>query len=103
MRSEQFIQLQMDDAAILVLALLDQKHHQERHDRGSRIYDELPSVRIVKERARYDPEDYSKHCDAESDRRACPSCGSSRERVEGARNRVSAGKGRAGLSVSGTV
>jgi hypothetical protein len=36
MRRQQFVELQVHGQRILVLALLDQEHHQERDDRGAR-------------------------------------------------------------------
>jgi len=43
---KQFIEFQVQRDAVLVLALLDQGHHQERDDRGASVDDQLPILRI---------------------------------------------------------
>ena len=48
MRREQFIQFQMNGHAILVLALLNEKDHQERDDGRARVDDQLPAIGEMK-------------------------------------------------------
>ena len=55
-KREQFIELQMDSHTVLVLALLDEKNHQEGDDSGSRIDNELPVFREVKDRTAEEPD-----------------------------------------------
>lgn len=55
--ANEFVQLQLDSFAVSVLTVLDEKDGKERHQRRSCIYDELPSVRIMKERTGGSPHD----------------------------------------------
>ena len=41
----------MDGFRVLVLRLLDQKHHQKGNDGGSRVDHQLPGIRIMTHRA----------------------------------------------------
>jgi hypothetical protein len=41
---DQLIELDLDRFGVAVLGALNQEHHQERHDRGSRVDHELPGV-----------------------------------------------------------
>src|SRR5215213_6828905 len=49
--SDQFVELEMDGARVAALGALDQKNHQERDYRGSRIYDELPRIGPAEKRS----------------------------------------------------
>jgi hypothetical protein len=56
-RSDQLVELQVESVRISVLGVLDEEHHEERHDGRSRVDHELPRVREVEERARDAPHD----------------------------------------------
>ena len=49
--ANKFIQLGLKGGSVPILRVLNEEHHQESNDRGPRIYDELPGVGIVKNRA----------------------------------------------------
>lgn len=53
---KQLVQLQMHCNAVLVLALLNQKHHQERDDGGTGIDDELPVLGILEDMSKRSPQ-----------------------------------------------
>lgn len=53
--AEQFVELQLNYARRAVLCILDKEHHQECDDRGARVDNELPRVRIIKVRTRHGP------------------------------------------------
>lgn len=55
--AKQFIELQAHNARLPVLRVLNKKDDQKRDDRGSRVDDELPRIRIVKQRAGRAPGD----------------------------------------------
>ena len=61
----QLVQLELHRARVLVLRVLDQEHHEERHDGRSRVDDELPGVGKVKERAGQEPHDDDPERDSE--------------------------------------
>src|SRR4051812_36350400 len=46
--SDQLVELHLDRRAIPVLRILDEKNHQEGHDRRAGIDDQLPSVGVPK-------------------------------------------------------
>jgi hypothetical protein len=54
----EFIQLDLDRGAISILRILYEKNHQKRDDRSPRVYDELPSIGIIEDRAGYCPYNY---------------------------------------------
>lgn len=48
-RGQQLVQLDVDRQAVLVLRLLDEEYHQERHDRRAGIDDDLPGFgKVIK-------------------------------------------------------
>src|SRR4051794_14099979 len=47
---------------IAILCVLDEEHHQERHNCRSRVDDELPGVGPAEERSRYCPDDDYQDC-----------------------------------------
>jgi hypothetical protein len=49
-RADQLIKFGLDRRTVAVLSALDQKHHEERHDRRSGIDHELPGVRVAEHR-----------------------------------------------------
>ena len=55
LRADQLIELQVQRLGVAVLRVLDQEHHQERHDRRPGVDDQLPRIRKVKERSRGQP------------------------------------------------
>jgi len=50
--ADQLVQLGLDGAAVPVLGVLDQEHHQEDDNRGAGVDDQLPGVGEAEERAR---------------------------------------------------
>ena len=54
-RQNEFRQLDLKRLRVVVLRILNQKDHEECHDRRAGIDDELPGVAIVKDRATYAP------------------------------------------------
>jgi len=57
-RAQQFIQLGLHGRSIPILAVLDQKYHQESDDGGPGIDDQLPRVTPLEQRPAYAPCDY---------------------------------------------
>src|SRR5262245_17649767 len=57
-RADELVELKVQRLGVAVLRVLDQEHHQEREDRGARVDDELPRVRVVKGGARHGPRDH---------------------------------------------
>ena len=58
--TDELIQLDLQRLGIAILCILNQKHHQERDNRGPGVDHELPGVTEVEERAGHDPhEDYN--------------------------------------------
>lgn len=55
--SNEFVELRLNGRAIAILSVLDQKDHQERDDRRSRIDDQLPCVREAEEGSASSPHD----------------------------------------------
>jgi len=55
--ANEFVELQLNCFAVSILAVLDEKDGKERYQRRSCIYDELPSVRIMKQRTCGSPYD----------------------------------------------
>src|SRR5947209_11510560 len=45
--AQQFVELCLHRRAVAVLAVLDQEHHEERHDRRSGVDHQLPGVGVV--------------------------------------------------------
>ena len=51
-RPNQFVELHLDGLGIAVLRVLDEEHHEERHNGRARINDQLPRVTVAEARAR---------------------------------------------------
>src|SRR5581483_10588073 len=68
--AHQFVELQVNCPCVAVLGVLDQEHHQERHDRRAGIDDQLPCVGVMVMRPEQRPDDYRGASDKECDRRA---------------------------------
>src|SRR5579871_6248822 len=51
----QLIQLRLNGCTVPILGVLNDEHHQEGKDRGRRINDKLPSIRIIKYRTSCEP------------------------------------------------
>ena len=49
--ADQLVELHLDCLGVAVLGVLDQEHHQERHDRRARVDHELPRVAVTEDRA----------------------------------------------------
>src|SRR5579859_5697847 len=86
----------MNGNTVLVLTLLNQKHHEERDDGGAGVNHQLPAVRIVEQRAGYYPRYNNSDSQAECEGRARPSSYQAGERVENFCDGVSACIRRAG-------
>src|SRR3954453_19447258 len=54
-RANQLIELELGDLRVAVLSVLDEEHHEERHDRRARVDRELPGVGVVKQWSREGP------------------------------------------------
>jgi len=65
---DQFVKLGLNGGPVAVLRILDQEHHQERHDRRARVDDELPSLREAEERAGDGPNYDQRHAECEGER-----------------------------------
>src|SRR5690606_16108883 len=63
---DELVELQLDGFGILVLRLLDDKHHQESDDGGAGIDDQLPGVGKREQRAAYGPKQDDEESDDES-------------------------------------
>src|SRR5580704_2528336 len=48
--ANQLIELEVHSLRFTILSVLNEEHHEKRHDRGASVDDELPGVREVKER-----------------------------------------------------
>jgi hypothetical protein len=48
MLADQFVPLQMDLAGVPILGVLNQKDHQERHNRSTGVNDQLPAIGVTK-------------------------------------------------------
>ncbi len=64
----QLVELDLDRFGVLVRRVLDEEHHQERHDRGAGVDDELPGVAELQERAGQGPHHEDGDGDAEGPR-----------------------------------
>ncbi len=79
---DDFVELQLHGAGLLVLGPLDEKHHEEGDDRGTRVDDELPGVGVSERGTRQDPDsDRAASC-GEGGRAAGPIRGRRREPLE---------------------
>src|SRR5690242_3082113 len=72
MRPDEFVELQMNLTGVPVLSVLNQEHHQESHDGGSRIYDQLPGIGIAKVWTGHEPDRDNDNRRQEGGRRARP-------------------------------
>jgi len=54
---QEFIELGLQCRRIAILGILDEEHHQERHDGRAGVDDELPGIGIAEEWAGQGPED----------------------------------------------
>jgi hypothetical protein len=55
MSGNQLIELQVNRERLLVLRSLNQKHHQERDDRGAGVDDQLPGFAVFQPRPERTP------------------------------------------------
>src|SRR5262249_45182884 len=73
---DDLVQLDLYRLGVAVLRALDQKHHQEGHDRRSRVDDELPGIAEPEQRTRDGPHDDDQYSQDEGARPAgrvrCP-------------------------------
>src|SRR3546814_9667411 len=60
-RPQQFVELGLHRRAVTILRILDQKDHEKGDDRGGRIDDQLPRIRIAENRAAKSPSDNQEH------------------------------------------
>lgn len=82
-RRQQFVELQMKRHAVLVLTLLDEEDHQEGHDGGARVDDQLPVLGKMEQRSHHRPHEHGKKGQAKGQGRTRPSRDSAREVIEG--------------------
>jgi hypothetical protein len=54
--ANEFVQLHLNRGRVTVLRILDQEHHQKRHDGRSGVDNKLPCVRETEERTGYCPD-----------------------------------------------
>ena len=54
-RTDKLVQLQVHRFGVTILRVLNQKHHQEGHDGGGGVNDELPRIGKMKRRTSHDP------------------------------------------------
>lgn len=66
---DQLVEFEMQRCTIVVLRVLDKKHHQERDDRGARIDDQLPGIGKLKNRPVTAQTTMSAHATAKVDAR----------------------------------
>jgi hypothetical protein len=67
---DQLVEFEMQRCTIVVLRVLDKKHHQERDDRGARIDDQLPGIGKLKNRPGHRPDNDERARDREGGRAA---------------------------------
>jgi hypothetical protein len=53
--ANQFVELDLDGCSVAILGILNEEHHEKRYNGGARVDHELPSIREIKEWARYRP------------------------------------------------
>ena len=80
---DQFIELEMERRAVAVLCILDEKHHQKSNNGGSCVDDQLPGVRVVKQRTSDRPDHDCKARDGKGGRPATLARCPLRDGVEG--------------------
>jgi len=66
-RTEELVELDLNRGTVSVLRVLDQEDHEERHDRGRRVDDELPGVAEAEEGAADEPQGDQRHGGGERD------------------------------------
>jgi hypothetical protein len=69
---DQFGELQLQRHGVAILRVLDQEHHQERHDGGGRVDHQLPGVAVAEQRSGQRPDDDQRRRDQERDRLSHP-------------------------------
>src|SRR6185437_10193850 len=79
---QQFIQLQLHRFAVAILRILNQEHHQERHDGRGRVNHQLPGVAVMEKRAGHDPSEDAQGREPEGNRPPGPSGNASGEVAE---------------------
>ncbi|MNV78483.1 hypothetical protein D3C71_1719770 [compost metagenome] len=79
---QQIVQLQVQRAAVLVLVLLDQEHHQERDDGGAGVDHQLPGFGIAEDGAGNGPQQHGAQGRAKRDGRPRPMRDMRREMVK---------------------
>lgn len=56
--TDQLVKLDLDSRAVAVLGILDQEDHEECHNRGASVDDQLPGIGKAKERPGHRPYDH---------------------------------------------
>jgi hypothetical protein len=69
---DQLVELDLGGHRVTVLGVLDEEHHEERDDRGTRVDDELPAVGVGEDRPGQPPHDDDGDGDDECPRRSHP-------------------------------
>jgi hypothetical protein len=60
-RADQLVELDLERIGVAVLRALDQKHHQEGHDRRASVDHELPGIAEAEQRSTHAPEENNEH------------------------------------------
>lgn len=55
---DELIELHLKSHGVAILGMLNEEYHQEGHNRGARIDDQLPRIAITEDWPRYGPDDY---------------------------------------------
>src|SRR6478609_7232459 len=53
---DQLVKFDLDRSAVAVLRILDKIDHQKSHNARTRVYDQLPRIRVIEERSRHCPD-----------------------------------------------
>src|SRR5262245_33128566 len=81
-RGHHLVELELDRERVLALGPLDQEHHEEGHDRGPGVDEELPGVGVVEEGAEGEPDHDHPEGEREPRGTRAPARGLVREELE---------------------
>src|SRR3569833_4674659 len=70
--ADQLVELDLDRGTVAVLRVLDEKDHQEGHDRRAGVDHQLPGIGIMKYRTRGRPNDHGAYGNYERERSPGP-------------------------------
>ena len=77
--ANQFVQFQMNYFRVSILRVLNQENYEESAQRSSRVDNQLPSIGVMKTRARHTPDDDTDYGEDKGPRRANRLSGQVRE------------------------